>query len=120
MIRGVLLDEHYPHWWPGTLTRLSNWLTVRWIGGPDAPPRGTKDPDILIWLESNQFVLLTNNRRSMPGHLAQHIVAQRHVEGIFIVHPDMDIRVLATALELIIGASLQAEFQDQIRDLPQT
>jgi hypothetical protein len=118
MILGVLLDEHYPDWWPGTVTAAVPWLVVRCIGGPDAPPLGTKDPQILEWLEANQFVLVTDNRSTMPGHLNDFTALGRHIHGIFIADKEFDVRLLCAELEMIVGASLPGEFQDQVRYLP--
>jgi|HubBroStandDraft_6_1064221.scaffolds.fasta_scaffold1003661_1 hypothetical protein len=98
MIGGVLLDEHYPAWWPGAITAAVPWLALRWIGGPDAPPLGTKDPQILEWLEANQFILVTDNRSTMPGHLADFNDRGRHVLGIFIALKGFDVRVLCASL----------------------
>ncbi len=56
-------------------------LTVWAIGEPGAPPRGTLDPDILRWCEEHDFVLVTNNRRTMPEHLIAHLSSGRHVPG---------------------------------------
>ena len=119
MIRGVLLDEHYPHWWAGAISVSPAGLPYGRSVGP-TPRHPEPRCVMLVWLEANQFIFVTNNRRSMPGHLAKHIAANRHVEGIFVVHPSFDIRVLASELELIVGASLPNEFRDQILELPVT
>ena len=118
MIRGVLLDEHYYEWWPGAITAAVPWLDVRSIDDSDAPASGTKDPQILEWLETNQFILVTDNRSTMPGHLGDFNAQGHHVLGIFIAAKDLNIRIVAEDLEMIVGASLPEEFQDQIRFLP--
>ncbi len=46
-----LLDEHIASLYRTQLLRKAPYLIVRRIGDPDAPPRGTLDPDILIWCE---------------------------------------------------------------------
>jgi len=52
-------------------------LTIWKIGMPGVPPSGTLDPEILLWCEGNDFILVTNNRKSMPVHLADHLAAGR-------------------------------------------
>ena len=47
--------------------------------------KGTKDSKILCWCEENNFILVTNNRRSMPTHLAEHITQGGHIPGIITV-----------------------------------
>lgn len=118
MIRGVLLDEHYPGWWPKAILRHYPALDLRAIGQPNAPPSGTKDPQILQWVESQAFVLVTEDRKTMVGHLHDHLSAGRHVEGIFIAAKKLNVRVLAGDLELIVEASFEGEFRDRVVDLP--
>jgi hypothetical protein len=47
------------------------------------PDYGTLDPDILIWCEENEFILVTNNRKSMPVHLQDHLAENRRATGYF-------------------------------------
>jgi len=89
-----LLDEHIPPAYRTQILRRAERLApfaeleVWAIGDPDAPAKGTLDPEILLWCESHGFVLVTNNRRSMPVHLADHLAAGQHVPGIFTISPD--------------------------------
>ena len=54
----------------------------------------------------------------MLGLLNEHLAAGRHVEEIFIVDKRLNIRVLTGDLELIVRASFEGEFRDQMIDLP--
>jgi len=67
-----LLDENLPPLYRVQLLRLEANLTV-WMVGPGVPPKSTLDPEILIWCELNKFILVTNNRSSMPIHLQAHL-----------------------------------------------
>ena len=58
---------------------------------PGTPPKSTLDPDILIWCEDNGFILVTNNRKSMPVHLADNMAESRHIPGIFVLNSDLSI-----------------------------
>jgi hypothetical protein len=118
MIAGYLLDENLPRAWRGGIVRMEPAVVVWCVGDPSAPPLRSPDPVILGWCEAHQAILLTNNRESMPGHLADHVAQGRHVPGIFVVDPSLSIRQLARTLALIAGASLEDEYQDQIRYLP--
>lgn len=111
---GILLDEHMPKWWPAAIRQLQPHLEIWRINDGAAPPVNSPDSQILEWCESCDAILLTNNRSSMPGHLIDHIGSGRHVPGIFIVDPGLDIVVLATTLSYILGAMLPNEFEDQI------
>jgi hypothetical protein len=54
----------------------------------------------------------------MPAHLAEHVRQSRHVPGIFVLEATMNILELAEALLLIVGASLDNEYRDQINYFP--
>ncbi|WP_339384100.1 hypothetical protein [Gloeocapsopsis crepidinum] len=90
------------------------------IGDLDAPPKGTLDPDILIWCEINKFVLVTNNRKSMPRHLTDHLAAGRHVPGIITINLSQSIGQTVEELIIIAGASFEDEYQDRVEYLPLT
>ena len=88
------------------------------VGTPGAPPRGTLDPQILLWCEAHDFVLVTNNRKSMPVHLADHLAAGRHIPGILTVDITRD---MARNLDDLLLAALAAEpdeYADRIVYLP--
>lgn len=93
-------------------------MRVRLIGEETTPVKGTPDPDILIWIEANDCILVTNNRASMPGHLADHLALGRHVPGIIQLPRRMNIRTILDDLWLIWAAVRPGEFQDQIIHLP--
>lgn len=113
-----LLDEHLPPLYRVQLQRRRPELTVWMIGDAGAPPRGTLDPDILIWCEAHGFILVTNNRSSMPVHLADHLAQGRHVPGIFVFNATVNVGRIIDDLHLIACASLEGEFQDRIEYLP--
>lgn len=95
-------------------------LVVWAVGDEGTPSKGTLDPEILIWCEDYGFILVTNNRTSMPVHLTEHINQGRHVPGIFILNPNMSIGETIEELILIAGTSDDDEYQDTIRFLPIT
>jgi hypothetical protein len=93
-------------------------IVVWRIGDPNAPSFGTLDPDILIWCEAHSFSLVTNNRDSMPNHWRDHLVAGRHVPGMFTLNANMSIGDTIKELALIWGASNPDEYADQMNYLP--
>jgi hypothetical protein len=68
---------------------------------PGVPSRGTPDPDILRWRETQQFVLVTYNRASMPVHLIDHLAAGHHIVGLFVLRGKMSIGQIIEALGAI-------------------
>ncbi len=85
----LLLDENVDVALSGALRRRDADLIVWSVGDPGALPRGAPDPSILAWCEEHDFVLVTNNRRTMPMHLADHLQSGHHLPGIFQLNPGL-------------------------------
>ena len=117
MIR-YLIDENVDPSYQIQLLRRQPDLVVWAIGDPGALPKSTLDPDILIWCEEHGSLLVTNNRTSMPPHLADHLAQGRHVPGILQLNPKMSIGQTIDELILIAVASEDDEYQDYITHLP--
>jgi len=113
-----LLDEHIDPRVRKGVKRLIAAITIWCIGDAGVPARGTLDAEILRWCESNSFILVTDNRKSMPAHLQDHIMAGGHIPGIFVLRPVSGIGEIIDELILIWEASFPDEYQDQIRYLP--
>jgi hypothetical protein len=104
-----LLDEHVDPDLKRALKKGWHDIVVWRIGEPGAPPLGSPDPDLLTWCEVNEFILVTNNRASMPVHLRDHLAAERHVPGIFVLNPKMKLGETAEELALIWGARISRQ-----------
>ena len=118
MTPGYLLDENVDLSYCAQLLLHDPDLIVWAVGDPGAPKKGTSDPDILSWCEEYGFILVTNNRKSMPRHLTDHLAQGRHMPGIFILNPDMSMGDTIDELILISGASFSDEYSDRISYLP--
>jgi len=115
---GFLLDEHVPLAIQIQLEQQAPDVQIYAIGDDVAPPKGTPDADILVWIEAHRCMLITNNRASMPVHLQEHLAHNRHVPGVVQLPRRMNIGAILDDLLLLWGASLPGEFQDQIIYLP--
>lgn len=115
-----LLDENLPALYRTQLNRLVPDLTVWMIGDPGAPERGTKDPDILDWCSQYGFLLVTNNRASMPVHLADHLAEGKHTPGILVFRRKTTIRAIIEDLVLVAAIANNDEFSNQIVHIPLT
>ncbi len=117
-MRRYLIDENIS---PKYRTQLLNHepsLTVLAVGDEGAPPKSTPDSEILEWCEQHQFNLITNNRESMPQHLSDHLSAGHHVPGIFTINLAVPMGKIIEELLLIVGASDEDEYIDEIKYLP--
>lgn len=113
-----LMDEHIPPLYRMQLRRREPSLTVWAVGDVGAPTRGTLDPDILRWCETNDFLLITNNRKSMPRHVADHIAAGGHIPGILQLDLDAPIGQAIEDLILLAIASQPGEYRDRFEYIP--
>jgi Domain of unknown function (DUF5615) len=113
-----LFDENVNPTYKTQLIRQSSDLLVWMVGEPNTPNKGTLDPEILVWCEEYNFILVTNNRTSMPVHLADHLAKGCHVPGIFILNPKLSIGQNIDELIFLAEASFEDDFQDQIIHLP--
>ncbi len=118
LLMQYLLDEHMPLAYRTQLLSREPRLTIWKIGMPGAPSLGTLDPELLLWCEANDFVLVTNNRKSMPVHLADHLVAGRHVPGILTVDITRDMARNLDDLLLVALVAIPGEYEDRIIYLP--
>ena len=113
-----LLDEHIPISIQKMLEKARPEIRVYRVGDGVAPPKNTPDEQLLAWIEQHECMLLTNNRATMPIHLAAHIARGGHIPGIVQMPRHPDIQVLLYDLVLIWAASVPGEFRDQIIYLP--
>ena len=104
-----LIDENVSPVYPKQIRRREPSIIIKVVGEPETPPKGTLDPEILDWCEENNFVLITNNRTSMPVHLSDHLAKNRHVPGIFILNPNLSV---GENLEELILAALASEVDE--------
>lgn len=54
------------------------------VGDPADLPLGSDDAVILAWAEKENRILVTLDRHTMSGNLAQHLATGRHSPGVFI------------------------------------
>lgn len=113
-----LLDENLPPRLGVAVKRLNLNIDILRVGDPGAPILGTLDPDVLHYLELSQRLLVTDNRKSMPEHLAAHWAGGGRIWGLFWVRPQTPIGQLAQELMLIWETSEAEEWIDVVDWIP--
>jgi hypothetical protein len=93
-------------------------IDVLRVGDPPAPALGTADTDLLLWSEANGRILVSQDRKTMPGHLAAHFQAGHHIPGFFLLRPVWTISAVLAALILYDQACDPADLVDQVMDIP--
>ena len=116
-----LLDEQMPVAVREALEAAEPAIIVRQVGAQsDAPPKGTLDPEVLLFAEREQLVLVTFDKRSMPGHVTDHLAAGHHTCGVFIFQNGNALSAGRVAGELVFvwATSPADEWVDRIEYLP--
>jgi hypothetical protein len=84
---------------------------------PDLP-LGALDPEILCWCERENRILITFDKSTLAGHLADHLRAGRHCPGIFMLRRGSRLALIVTFLALAAHASEAWEWDDRIEFIP--
>lgn len=112
-----LMDENLDPLYKRQLLLKKPDLVVYAVGEVATPSKGTPDPEILCWCEENNFILITNNRKSMPIHLVDHLAQERHAPSIITLNAEMSIGETIEELILIAEAGSADDYQDRIEYL---
>src|SRR5437016_2699361 len=73
-------------------------IEITCVGEYNAPPLGSKDPEILIWAERHGYVVVSNDLQTMPGLVARHVRTGAHVPGVFLIELPCSIPRILEAL----------------------
>ena len=86
-----LLDEHINPAIQRQLQRLSPEIDVRCVGQHNAPAKGTLDATLLLWAEANMFILVSEDRRTLPDGFSLHLTSGHRSYGILWLRPGVTI-----------------------------
>jgi hypothetical protein len=116
-----LLDEQIPEPVSDAIKAAEPAIDFRQVGvHPDVPPKGTLDPDVLLFAEKEEYALVTFDKRSMPGHMAAHLATGHHTWGIFLFPTGNYLSPgrIAEELVLVWATSEADEWIDRLENLP--
>jgi len=113
-----LLDENRSPLLAHAVRRRNPAIDVLRVGDAGAPPLHTLDPELLLYCERDQRLLVTNNRHSMPKHIADHLAVGHHHWGVFRLSREMSLGPLSEQLHLLWSASEAEEWIDQFEWIP--
>ncbi len=113
-----LLDENTSHIIRDGLRHRHPEVEIRVIGSDGVPPIGTKDEEILEFIEREAYILVSSNRNTMPIHLEAHLQEGRHIPGILLLRPRFSYREIIDTLELILFAGVPEDLRDQAVYIP--
>jgi hypothetical protein len=93
-------------------------LDVTRVGDPADLPLGSQDPDILRWAEREDRILVSLDKKTIPGHFAAHLATGHHSPGVFLIRPAESVRAVLSYLVLAAYASDPSEHQDVCKYIP--
>lgn len=117
-----LLDEHFRGLlWNAVLRHdatdgLS--LDVVCVGDDFDLPLGAPDPEILIWAEREERLLVSRDYHTMPRHFGRHLQSGRHSPGVLLVTHKVTLRAVVETLEIIAYTGRADQFADSLRFIP--
>jgi hypothetical protein len=92
--------------------------TVDFASAADSGLIGLGDPEVLEIAAQQGRILITHDRRTMPGHLRNRLNGGAESPGLFIVSQFEPIGPVVEVLMMVWAASDPAEWHNQIRHLP--
>lgn len=113
-----LCDEHMPEQLSDAIIQREPSIEIFIVGQVSAPPKGTLDPEVLLFAEREQLALITFDKKSMAGHVANHRASGHHTWGVFSLRNGFSILRYVENLILIWSASEAEDWRDQIEWLP--
>ncbi len=93
-------------------------LDVTRVGDSPDLPLGAADPEILLWAEREDRILVTFDKSTTANHLANHLRAGHHSPGIFMLRRGCQVADVVAHLALVVQASEAWEWQDRIEFVP--
>lgn len=88
------------------------------VGEAGAPPLGTLDPDVLSAAEAQGRLLVSNDKRTMPGHLADHFANGHHTHGVALLRQGFPLSAYVEELLMLWSVSEAEEWIDATIYLP--
>lgn len=116
MTIGFVADENFNRRIITGMQRRSDHLDIVRI--QDVGLRTADDPAVLEWAAAQGRVLLTHDRATMPGYALARVAAGQPMAGVFVVPATMPIGNAIVQLTMVAQASLDGEWDGQVRYLP--
>jgi predicted nuclease of predicted toxin-antitoxin system len=79
---------------------------------------GCDDPTILSWAATDERLLLTHDRKTIPGFAVRRVTSGERMPGVVVVATRGSIQAVIDALLLLACASLPGEWEGQVLTVP--
>lgn len=88
------------------------------IGEPGAPPRGTKDPQVLLAAQAAGRCLISRDGKTMKQHLQDHFAGGHHTCGVILTRRGFALKRYVDDILLIWHATTADEWIDRTDYIP--
>src|SRR5262249_39727253 len=92
-------------------------LEVARVGEISDLPKNSDDPTVLRWVEQHGFILVSNDKKTLPDHLAAHLAEGRHLPGLVLVSYYASSAQIIELLAVAAMSENPLEWQDLIEYL---
>ena len=99
----------------GLLLRLGDIDLVR---VQDVGLAGADDPDVLAWAASNDRIILTHDRATMPDYAHERVAHGETMSGVFVLNDRLPVGQAIDEILLLVACSEQAEWSSRTVHLP--
>jgi hypothetical protein len=111
-------DEHIPAALLHAMRGREPAVDFKLVGQGAAPPKGTPDPQLLLFGEAAGQALVTMDKSTMISHITQHMGAGHHTWGVFILKQGFATVKYVDDLFLVWVASEAEDWRDRVEYLP--
>ena len=112
----ILIDQDFDHdILRGLIRRLSE---LNFETAFNAGLSEVEDQELILWATTNRRILLTHDRKTMPGHFATLLEQNKTLTGVIIIPRRLPIAQAIDELEIIISCSMAEEWENVIKILP--
>src|SRR6059036_3270278 len=94
-------------------SRGGDMLDTLRVGDRPAPPLKTLDPQLLVWAQNHERILVTFDKSTMRTHFREHLKAGRSSPGVFQIKPRSNIAAVVEYLVLAAYASDPGEWRNE-------
>jgi hypothetical protein len=74
--------------------------------------------DVLVWAEREGRILITEDKHTMPTHLANHLKGGQTSPGVLMLRAGCTLREVVDCLELAAHAGEPSDYADAITFIP--
>jgi hypothetical protein len=87
------------------------------VGDLESLPLQSDDAAVLLWAEQHGCILVSHDKRTLPGHLATHLAAGHHIPGLFLFSYHTTVEEILELLAVAAASDSPLEWQDLIEYL---